>query len=87
MAQETIILEADLVEEATDAVLKEHAIPALLSNDLSHLLLEASNCEEADSKGIGGGMASVALNREAGGHEDPYEEGEEADDDEEDQEE
>ena len=44
--QETVILEADQVEESTDAVLKEHAIPAPLSEDMSHLILEDLEFEE-----------------------------------------
>lgn len=47
--QEVVILEAEHVEESTDAVLKEHAIPAPLSEDLSHLLLENGSYFEAEA--------------------------------------
>lgn len=41
-----MILEASQVEDATDAVLKEHAIPAPLSEDMSHLVLQDAQFEE-----------------------------------------
>ncbi len=44
--QETVILEASQVEESTDAVLKEHAIPAPLSEDMNHLVIEEAQFDE-----------------------------------------
>ena len=44
--QETVIMEASQAEESTDAVLKEHAIPTPLSEDLNHLVLEEAQIDE-----------------------------------------
>lgn len=59
LAQETVILEAEHIEESTDAVLKEHAIPAPISEDLSEMVLSRggyfADPEEDESDSAVGG--------------------------------
>ena len=63
--QETIILDAAQIDDATDTVLKEHAIPAPFSQDLAYLLLRDSSIDEASLERGLEGYGQTAENGES----------------------